>query len=67
MKLFKQALQYGFTALLLASLTSAHAAIDVSTVTSEISGAASPIASIGAAVLIVMVGTKVFKWIARAM
>jgi Inovirus Coat protein B len=67
MKLFKQSLKYGSTALLLASLNSAHAAVDVSAVVAEISGSNAPIAAIGAAVLIVMVGTKVFKWINRAM
>lgn len=45
----------------------AHAAIDVTAVTTEIAGAAAPIAAIGAAVLVVLVGVKVFKWIGRAL
>lgn len=43
------------------------AAPDVSAVVTEIGGAAVPIAAIGAAVLLVMVGIKVFKWVGRAM
>ncbi len=41
--------------------------VDVSSVTSAIGGASTPIAAIGAAVLVVLVGIKVYKWIARAM
>ena len=41
--------------------------VDVGEVVSAIQGAAAPIASIGAAVLIVMVGIKVYKWVRRAM
>lgn len=40
---------------------------DVTAVVTEIQGAAVPIAAIGAAVLLVMVGIKVFKWVGRAM
>lgn len=43
------------------------AAIDVTAVVTEITGAAAPIAAIGSAVLIVMVGIKVYKWVRRAM
>lgn len=43
------------------------AAPNVEAVVTEISGAATPIAAIGAAVLLVMVGIKVFKWVRRAM
>lgn len=43
------------------------AAPDVADVVTEISGAAAPIAAIGGAVLVVMVGIKVFKWVRRAM
>ncbi|WJI17475.1 phage coat protein [Pseudoxanthomonas winnipegensis] len=45
----------------------AFAAVDVTEVTTEIAGAAAPIAAIGSAVLIVMVGIKVYKWVRRAM
>ena len=41
--------------------------VDVTAVVTAIEGAATPIASIGAAVLIVMVGIKVYKWVRRAM
>nr|P03622.1 RecName: Full=Capsid protein G8P; AltName: Full=Coat protein B; AltName: Full=Gene 8 protein; Short=G8P; AltName: Full=Major coat protein [Xanthomonas phage Xf] len=36
-------------------------------VVSAIEGAAGPIAAIGGAVLTVMVGIKVYKWVRRAM
>jgi hypothetical protein len=45
----------------------AQAAVDVTGVVTEIGGAAAPIAAIGSAVLLVMVGIKVFKWVRRAM
>lgn len=41
--------------------------VNVADVVANISAAATPIGLIGAAVLIVMVGIKVFKWIQRAM
>ena len=41
--------------------------IDVSAVTGAIDGAKAPIAAIGAAVLVVLVGVKVYKWIRRAL
>lgn len=50
-----------------AALPAHAAAVDVSAVVTEIGGAAAPIASIGAAVLLVLVGIKVFKWVRRAM
>jgi len=45
----------------------ASGGIDVSAVISAIDGAKTPIASIGAAVLVVLVGVKVYKWIRRAL
>lgn len=45
----------------------ANAAVDVSAVVTEISGAAVPIGLIGAAVLLVIVGIKVYKWVRGAM
>ncbi|WP_018412403.1 major capsid protein [Methyloversatilis thermotolerans] len=55
----------------LLAVGTAHASggggIDVSAVTSAISSAGGPIATIGAAVLVVLVGIKVYKWIARAL
>jgi hypothetical protein len=41
--------------------------VDVTPVVTAIQGAAAPIAQIGAAVLIVLVGIKVYKWVRRAM
>jgi len=41
--------------------------MDVTAVVTAIGDAATPIAAIGAAVLIVMVGIKVLKWVRRAM
>ncbi len=68
MKLFKQTMKYGSTALVLAALSSqANAAIDVSGVVTEISGTLAPIGLIGAAVLLVMVSIKAFKWVRGAM
>lgn len=43
------------------------AAPDVTAVVTEIGGASVPIALIGAAVLLVIVGIMVFKWVRRAM
>lgn len=43
------------------------AAIDVAPVTSALGDAGTAIAVVGAAVLVVIVGTKVFKWVARAL
>jgi hypothetical protein len=45
---------------------SANAAIDVSAVVTEIATANAPIAAIGAAVLLVMVGIMTWKWVRRA-
>lgn len=42
-------------------------AVDVSGVTAAIDGAAAPIAAIGGAVLLILVGIKVYKWVRRAM
>jgi len=53
-------------ALVLASQAQA-AAIDVSDVTADIAAQAAPIAAIGGAVLVLMVGIKAFKWVRRAM
>lgn len=45
----------------------ASAAIDITSVTTSIGEASAPIAAIGAAVLVVIVGTRVYKWIQRAL
>jgi hypothetical protein len=62
----KQVRNFALGALALAPAVS-FAAVDVAAVVTEIEGAATPIAAIGAAVLLVMVGIKVFKWVRRAM
>jgi hypothetical protein len=41
--------------------------MDVSDVTDAIAAAATPIAAIGSATLLVIVGIKVWKWVRRAM
>lgn len=43
------------------------AAVDVSDVVTDIAAQAAPIAAIGAAVLLVFVGIKAFKWVRRAL
>lgn len=53
-------------ALVLASQAHA-AAIDVSSVVSDVEAQASPIAMIGGAVLILFVGIKAFKWVRKAL
>lgn len=45
----------------------ANAAIDTASVTSSLTDAGAAIAVVGAAVLVVKVGTKVFKWVAAAL
>jgi len=42
-------------------------AIDVTEVVADISAQAAPVALIGAAVLILLVGIKAFKWVRKAM
>jgi hypothetical protein len=46
----------------------AHAAaIDVTAVTTDIGAQSAPVAAIGAAVLLLFVGIKAFKWVRRAL
>lgn len=52
----------------LAAAGSANAAaIDVTAVVTDIGAQAAPVALIGGAVLILLVGIKAFKWVRRAM
>lgn len=53
----------GFT---VASMSS-HAALDTAGITSAVAEAATAVAVIGAAIVLVRVGVKVFKWIASAL
>ena len=50
-----------------AAFATGPAAPDVSSVVTAIGGAAAPIAAIGGAVLLVLVGIKIYKWVRRAM
>lgn len=54
-------------ALLAAAGASQAAAIDVSAVVTDIGAQAAPIAAIGAAVLLLVVGIKAFQWVRRAL
>lgn len=53
--------------MLTAPFAFAGGGIDVTAVTTAIDAAKTPIATIGAAVLVVLVGVKVYKWIRRAL
>lgn len=60
--------RYMFGSLLLLGVGSANAAaIDVAAVTTDIAAQAAPVAAIGAAVLVLTVGIKAFKWVRRAL
>lgn len=54
-------------ALALGATASQAAAIDVSAVVTDIGAQAAPIALIGAAVLLLVVGIKAFKWVRAAL
>lgn len=43
------------------------AAIDVTTITTDIAAQAAPVAAIGGAVLLLYVGIKAFKWVRKAL
>lgn len=45
----------------------ANAVVDTAAVTTAITDAGAAVAVVGAAVLVVIVGTRVFKWVARAL
>lgn len=59
-------LGFGLGAVLLPLLSEA-AAVDVAAVVTDIGAQAAPVAAIGAAVLLLLVGIKAFKWVRRAM
>lgn len=48
------------------SAVSHAAAVSVTAVTADIAAQAAPIAAIGAAVLLLIVGMKAFKWVRKA-
>ena len=56
-----------FAVLAPAAFASGSTTVDVSAVVGAIEAAAGPIGAIGAAVLIVLVAIKVYKWVRRAM
>jgi hypothetical protein len=56
-----------FAVLAPAAFASGGTSVDVSPVVTAIQAAATPIGAIGAAVLIVLVAIKVYKWVRRAM
>jgi Inovirus Coat protein B len=56
----------GLAALSLPVLSQA-AAVDVADVVTDIGAQAAPVAAIGAAVLLLLVAIKAFKWVRRAM
>ena len=49
------------------AMTSQAAAIDVAAVVTDIAAQAGPVALIGAAVLVLTVGIKAFKWVRNAL
>ena len=53
---------FGFLA-----VTSANAAVDTTAITTGITEAQTAVATIGAAVVLVVVGIKVYKWIQRSL
>lgn len=68
MKARNLALRFGAGASLLAATVAANAAaIDVADVVTDISAQAAPVGLIGAAVLILVVGVKAFKWVRGAL
>lgn len=68
MKNRKAAIRYGSTAVALGGAASlAHAAVDTTEIVSAIAAAGVAAAAVGAAVLVMHVGIKVYKWIRGAM
>lgn len=65
--MFKNFARVGFGLSLAVLATVSQAAVDVTAVVTEISGAAAPVALIGGGVLVLMVGIKVYKWVRAAM
>ena len=57
----------GTAALVSAPFASGGGGVDVGPVVTAINAALGPIGQIGAAVLTVLVGVKVYKWVRRAM
>lgn len=56
-----------FASVALPAAATGGGGVDVGGVVTAIEGAAGPIALIGGAVLLVLVGIKIYKWVRRAM
>lgn len=68
MKRFNVVKKFGVGAAALGAAGAANAAaIDVAAVVTDIGAQAAPIGLIGAAVLILLVGIKAYKWVRRAL
>lgn len=67
MKPFKKALRYGALVPLAAAGAANAAAIDVAAVVTDIGAQAAPVGLIGAAVLLLVVGIKAFRWVRAAL
>jgi hypothetical protein len=67
MKIRNVVVKYGSGLSLLAVAASSQAAVDTSGVVSAISEAGIAAAAVGAAVLVMIVGIKVYKWVRAAM
>jgi hypothetical protein len=68
MKTFSKALRYGALVPMLAAAGASNAAaIDVAAVVTDIGAQAAPVGLIGAAVLLLVVGIKAFKWVRAAL
>ncbi len=64
---FSKKLKFGVgVAMAGAGVAANAAAVDVSTVVTDIAAQAGPVGLIGAAVLTLMVGIKAFKWVRQA-
>jgi len=57
----------GISSVLALAASSHAAAVDVAAVVTDIGAQAAPIGLIGAAVLLIFVGLKAFKWVRRAL
>jgi len=64
--MFRSKYALALPALLAAGAANA-AAVDVAAVVTDIGAQAAPVAAIGAAVLLLLVAIKAFKWVRRAM
>jgi Zn-dependent alcohol dehydrogenase len=64
---FKNAAKYGSIALVSAAVTTANAAIDVTSTTAELGEVKVAVLAIGAVVLSIIVGIKLYKWLKQAL